>query len=70
MRIKSIYTERKSENIQTVDCLMCGECIDKCLENNALSMTLFGKKIYISSRKGFMSKYEKGAKGNERKDSD
>jgi len=70
MRIKSIYTERETEQVQTVDCLMCGECIDKCPENNALSMTLCGKKIYTSSRKGFMSKYGKGVKKDERKHSE
>lgn len=57
MRIKSIYTERKQENVQSIDCMMCGECIHKCPEDNALSMTLCGKKIYSSSRQGFLSKY-------------
>lgn len=57
MRIKSIYTEREKENVQTVDCLMCGECIEKCPEDNALSMTFCGKAIYKSSRRTFMSKF-------------
>ncbi len=57
MRLKNIYTERESENVQTIDCLMCGECIDKCPEDNALRMTFCGKTIYKSSRMGFMSKY-------------
>jgi len=44
-------------NVQTVDCLMCGECIDKCPEDKALSMTFCGKAFYQSSRKTFMSKF-------------
>lgn len=59
IRIKSIYTERKTEQVQIVDCLMCGECIDKCPENSALLIILCDKKIYTLSRKRFMSKYER-----------
>lgn len=58
MRIKSIYTEREQANIQTVDCIMCGECIRQCPEDHALSMTLCNKDIYHSSRITFLSKYE------------
>lgn len=57
MRLRNIYTERETEKIQTVDCLMCGECIHKCPEDNALEMTFCGKTIYKSSRKSFISKY-------------
>ena len=57
MRLKNIYTERKSENIQETDCLMCGECIDKCPEDKGLSITFCGKTIYEASRKRFISKY-------------
>ncbi|MCD8180283.1 MAG: 4Fe-4S binding protein [Firmicutes bacterium] len=57
MRLKNIYTEREKENVQTVDCLMCGECINKCPEDHALRMTFCGKTIYQSSRMGFMSKF-------------
>lgn len=57
MRLKNIYTERDKVTIQTVDCLMCGECIGKCPENEALQMTFCGKAIYQSSRQSFLSKY-------------
>ncbi len=57
MRLKEIYTERETENIQTVDCLMCGECISKCPETGALSYTFCGKKIYSSDRLTFLSRY-------------
>lgn len=60
MRLKNIYTEREKENVQTVDCLMCGECIHKCPEDGALRMTCFGKTLYQSSRGTFLSKYRRG----------
>jgi ferredoxin-type protein NapH len=53
MRIKSIYTERIKTDITTHDCLMCGECINKCPENNALALGILKKKFYISSRVNF-----------------
>lgn len=73
MRIKSIYTERDTSDIQTVNCIMCGECIHKCPENNALSMTCAGKQFFKSSRKTFMSRYsfmrkEKGQEKNNKKE--
>lgn len=64
MRLKNIYTERDKSNVQTVDCLMCGECIHKCPETDALQMSFCGKTIYKSSRKAFISKY--APKGRER----
>lgn len=60
MKIKSIYTEREKTDITTADCIMCGECIHKCPENQALSLTFAGKTIYRSSRKVYMSRYQPG----------
>lgn len=60
MGIKSIYTERNKTDITTCDCLMCGECIQKCPEDKALAFSIFRKKFYISSRKGFLK--EQGLK--------
>lgn len=57
MRLKNIYTEREKKNVQTIDCLMCGECIHKCPEDYALSMTFCGKTVFKSSRNTFLSKY-------------
>lgn len=62
MRLKNIYTEREREDVQTVDCLMCGECIHKCPEDKALSMTCFGREIYSSSRDTFLSRYARDRK--------
>lgn len=70
MRLKNIYKEREKADVQTVDCLMCGECIHKCPEDKALSMTFCGKTIYRSSRSTLLSKYapkknRKGGKSEE-----
>ncbi len=64
------YTERDKTSVQTVDCLLCGECIHKCPENNALQITFCGKPIYKSSRKSFISKYapEKTKTSDEKKE--
>lgn len=59
MGIKSIYTERKAEKVTECDCIMCGECVRRCPENNALSITFCGKRIYTSSRKKLMGHYGK-----------
>lgn len=53
MDIEEIFKERKKENVTNADCIMCGKCIDNCPENDALSLTLFSKKIYCSSRKKY-----------------
>lgn len=59
MGIKSIYTERDKSKVTECDCIMCGECVRRCPENNALSITFCGKKIYTSSRKKLISQYRK-----------
>ncbi len=59
MGIKSIYTRRDREKVTECDCIMCGECVRRCPENNALSITFCGKRIYTSSRKRVMRHYGK-----------
>jgi len=53
MRIKEIYTETQKTDVTATECIFCGECIRKCPENGALSITFLGKKIYTASRKDF-----------------
>lgn len=57
IRLKNIYTERDKAGVQTVYCLLCGECIHTCPEDHALRLTFCGKTVYRSSRKAFISKY-------------
>ena len=62
MGIKSIFTEREGKDIRkidvtTADCIMCGECVRRCPENNALSITFCGKKVCNADRMKFMKQY-------------
>ena len=62
MGIKEIYTEREKEDVTSMDCIMCGECIKKCPEDKALCMTFAGMKIYEASRSKVMSGYRSQAR--------
>lgn len=62
MGIKTIYTEREKANVTDINCLMCGECIRNCPEDDALKMTIAGRSIYTSSRENFMKRYKKKEK--------
>ena len=57
MGIKTIYTERSKADVTEANCIMCGECIKWCPEDNALSLTCGRFKLYASSRKNVMSGY-------------
>ena len=64
MGIKSIFTVREGRNgkpdkidVTTSDCIMCGECVRRCPENNALAITFCGKKVYNADRMKFMKQY-------------
>lgn len=69
MGIKSIFTLREGKgdvrniDVTTADCIMCGECIRRCPENKALSMTFCGKRIYTADRMKFMKRNTSGRKG-------
>ena len=55
MRIKSVYTEQEKSDVSNKQCIYCGECIKKCQEDDALYITVCGKKIYKSSKEDFMN---------------
>ena len=67
MGIKTIYTEREKSDVTEADCIMCGECIRSCPEDNALSMTFAGKKLYCASRKQVMNAYQVKMKSRQEK---
>jgi polyferredoxin len=58
MGIKTIYTERDRCDVTEANCILCGECVRCCPEDNALSVTFAGRKLYTASRKQIMSGYE------------
>lgn len=64
MQLKNICTEREKEDVQTVDCLMRGECVYQCPEDGALRLTFNGRTIYSASKRTFLSKFrpKEGAK--------
>jgi polyferredoxin len=51
MGLKNVYTEREKSDITSCDCIMCGECVRRCPEKDALAITVCGKRLYSSSRK-------------------
>ena len=55
MGIKMIYTEREKTDVTDINCIMCGECVRSCPEDNALALAFAGKKFYTASRAGVMS---------------
>ncbi|MCD7717670.1 MAG: 4Fe-4S binding protein [Lachnospiraceae bacterium] len=59
MGIKTIYTEREKTKVTDWDCIFCGECVRYCPEDEALSITIFGRPVYVSSREKFMLRYRK-----------
>ncbi len=67
MGIKQIYTEREKTDVTDMNCILCGECIRKCPEDNALAMTFAGKKIYTASRKQVMSGYHAEGRKQDRR---
>ena len=67
MGIRQIYTEREKADVTDMNCILCGECVKKCPEDNALAMTFAGKRIYTASRKQVMSGYAAEARRQDRK---
>jgi ferredoxin len=59
MGIKQLYTEREQTDVTDISCIMCGECVRCCPEDCALSLTLFGKDIYVSKRSRVVEGYRR-----------
>lgn len=57
MGIKAIYKERENSDVIEITCIMCGECVRKCPEDKALSVTCLGKSVYTSSRDKVVRNY-------------
>ncbi len=50
MDIRDVHMEKEKSNVQTQDCMLCMKCAESCAQDNALYITLFGKKIFSSSK--------------------
>lgn len=63
MGIKSIFTVREEKDgkrtvdVTTPDCILCGECVRRCPEDHGLAITFAGMKVYDASRLRFMRDY-------------
>jgi ferredoxin len=57
MGIKQIYTEREHSDVTDINCIMCGACVQCCPEDRALSLTFFGKGLYVSKRSRVVGAY-------------
>ena len=62
MGIKMIYTEREKTDVTDINCIMCGECVRRCPEDHALSLSFAGKDYYTASRRQVLSGYRKDTK--------
>ena len=58
MGIKGIYMEREKSDVTEVNCILCGECVRRCPEDDGLSICFAGKKLYTASRAQVMSGFE------------
>ncbi len=56
MDIKEIYTERETADVFMSNCILCGECVNVCPEDNALKITALGVPVMKSSRKRYYKK--------------
>ncbi|MDO4797131.1 MAG: 4Fe-4S binding protein [Coriobacteriales bacterium] len=59
MGIKQIYTEREHADVTDINCIMCGECVRCCPEDEALSLTFAGKPLYVSKRSRVVEGYRR-----------
>jgi polyferredoxin len=50
MDVEEVYLEKKSSDVQTADCINCGECVGSCSSRGALRLSFAGKTIADSSR--------------------
>lgn len=56
MEVEEKFKERDSEDVTHLDCILCMRCIEYCPEDGALYATFLGKKIFVSSRQGFLKR--------------
>ncbi|MDR1037998.1 MAG: 4Fe-4S binding protein [Deltaproteobacteria bacterium] len=49
MDVEKVCTERESTDVQTADCVNCGDCVAGCSADGALSLRYFGRSLVSSS---------------------
>lgn len=48
---EKVYEEKENNNVNSRDCINCFTCVDKCPEDDCLSVKIAGKKIFRSKYK-------------------
>jgi polyferredoxin len=51
MDVERVCTEKTAVDVQTGDCINCGDCVASCCADNALSMKFAGKTVIASSQR-------------------
>ena len=51
MDIEDVYHEKAKRDVQTLDCLNCGRCVEACAADRALGFRWLGLKLVGSSRR-------------------
>jgi polyferredoxin len=50
MDIRDVHMEREKSDVQSQDCMLCMKCAESCAQDNVLTITLLGKRIFSSSK--------------------
>lgn len=50
MDIRDVHMEKEKSEVQTQDCILCMKCTESCSQDRVLFITLWGRKIFSSSR--------------------
>ena len=50
MDIEAVFREKEKCDVQAADCLNCGNCVENCAADKALSLKWLGLKLAVSSR--------------------
>lgn len=54
--IRDVHMEKEKEDVLTQDCMLCAKCVESCAQDDALSLTFLGSRIFSSSGK-YVSKH-------------
>ncbi len=59
MDIRRVHEEKEVKNVLDEDCILCLQCIESCPVKDTLSISIFKKKIFSSSKEYLLKKFRK-----------
>ena len=62
MDIRDVHNEKEKADVTTQDCMLCMKCTESCSHDKVLSIVIFGKKVFSSSKE-YVAKRVLGMKG-------